>query len=277
MRKLLILSILFSFILASCHRKIEKVVETYSNGNPKLVFVYDKDSVKIGEIGYSPDKKVRLEGICEGDKYVGIWKYYHDNGKLFAQGDFKTHTTGDNWIFNDTAGNSLIEKGYKVRVISFNKNEFSPSEIQLFQDSTSNVIDIKFFTNYKPYIIERQVDGVRNGLSTSWFSTGIKNSECYYKDGMKNGINKVWHENGNLFYEGEYAMDKKSGAWKAFDKNGKLIVESNYADDMREGKFTEWYRNGKQRTQGQYSKNKEVGTWLYYDENGTLTSQKTMK
>lgn len=218
------------FIFASCKsdNKTEQIIEKYDDGSPKLVFVYNKDSVKIAEIGYTPDHKIRMEGNCEGDKYVGVWKYYHANGQLFAQGDFKNQITGDDWIFNDSTGKSMIEPGYKVKVISFNNNEFSPSELHLYQDNTNQVIDIKFCTNYKPFIIERLAGGVRNGISTSWFCNGFKNSECNYSNGMKNGIYRVWHENGQLLCEGQYAMDQKVGLWKYFEKDGNLALQEDY-------------------------------------------------
>ena len=38
----------------------------------------------------------------------------------------------------------------------------------------------------------------KHGLSTSWYSNGVKGSEGEYRMGIKNGIFYTWKKNGDL-------------------------------------------------------------------------------
>ena len=65
-----------------------KVIESYSNQNPQVVYFYEVDendkvtNNKIGEMYYYQDKKVYVGGGIKNNKRDGVWKAYHPNGKV---------------------------------------------------------------------------------------------------------------------------------------------------------------------------------------------------
>ena len=86
-----------------------------------------------------------------------------------------------------------------------------------------------FFPGEKKYI-EGKYDEqeLRNGVWTSWFENGNKNSEGKYVNGKEDGNYRVWHSNGQLFYKGQYDMGRKTGVWVFYDSLGVKIKEENY-------------------------------------------------
>lgn len=69
-----------------------KVVDSYSNSNPQVVYFYDIDekgkvtSNKVGEMYYYEDSKVFAGGAIKNNKREGAWKAYHPNGKVQTEG-----------------------------------------------------------------------------------------------------------------------------------------------------------------------------------------------
>jgi uncharacterized protein len=98
LRNLLFLVITILFI--SCQQKREKpeeifnektpgrkVVETYSDKSPQIVYFYEvkegkTTNNKIGEMYYYQDKKVFAGGAMKDNKKEGAWKAYHPDGKV---------------------------------------------------------------------------------------------------------------------------------------------------------------------------------------------------
>jgi antitoxin component YwqK of YwqJK toxin-antitoxin module len=68
----------------------------------------------------------------------------------------------------------------------------------------------------------------RNGVWTSWYDNGQKNSEQNYIDGKEDGIYSVWHPNGKPYIKGEYKMGEKIGIWSFHDTLGNVIKEHDF-------------------------------------------------
>jgi len=69
---------------------------------------------------------------------------------------------------------------------------------------------------------------LRNGVWTSWYENGKKNSEQNYIDGKEDGVYNVWHPNGNQYIKGKYKMGKEVGVWTFHDTSGKVMKEVNF-------------------------------------------------
>jgi len=69
---------------------------------------------------------------------------------------------------------------------------------------------------------------LRNGVWTSWYENGKKNSQQNYIDGVEDGAYNVWHHNGNQWIKGEYKMGVKVGIWTFHDTLGKVTKETNF-------------------------------------------------
>ncbi len=118
--KIFFVSIISSILLFTCSGKIEKViVETYEDGNPKLVKFYRGENghkEMIREITYYPSNQIRYEGaFSEGEKH-GQWIYYYENGNKWSEGYFYM---GE----RDGAGTTWHKNGQKYMHGSYNKGE----------------------------------------------------------------------------------------------------------------------------------------------------------
>ncbi|MDR2408986.1 MAG: hypothetical protein LBE13_12855 [Bacteroidales bacterium] len=86
-----------------------------------------------------------------------------------------------------------------------------------------------FFPGEKKYV-SGTYDTVqaRNGVWTSWYENGQKNSEQNYINGKEDGKYRVWHPNGEPWIKGEYKMGEKTGVWSFHDTLGKVITEKDF-------------------------------------------------
>ncbi|PKP28439.1 MAG: hypothetical protein CVU02_00920 [Bacteroidetes bacterium HGW-Bacteroidetes-19] len=136
-----------TIIFISCNQKREnpeeifnektpgrKVIDTYSNNNPQVVYFYQVDEQgkntdkKVGEMYYYENKKVFVGGGTKNNKREGVWKAYHpngkvqtdafyidgkedgtytvyfDNGKVYYTGEYNKGICSGKWKFYDTNG-----------------------------------------------------------------------------------------------------------------------------------------------------------------------------
>ena len=86
-----------------------------------------------------------------------------------------------------------------------------------------------FFNNQNKFI-EGTYDPKqeRDGVWTSWFENGKKNSQGTFVNGKENGKYTVWYPNGNIHYYGQYKNGEKTGKWKFYDEAGNLMKETNF-------------------------------------------------
>ena len=69
---------------------------------------------------------------------------------------------------------------------------------------------------------------LRDGIWTSWYENGQKNSEQNYVNGKEDGEYNAWHPNGNQYIKGKYEMGKKVGMWTFYDTSGNVMREVNF-------------------------------------------------
>ena len=86
-----------------------------------------------------------------------------------------------------------------------------------------------YFPGEKKYISGTYDDTKeRNGLWTSWYESGQKNSEQKYINGKEDGQYNVWHPNGKPWIKGKYNMGKEVGVWSFHDTLGNIVKEINF-------------------------------------------------
>ena len=97
--------ILAALLMAACNNTHEKVVQRHPNGTPMLVYQYkgsEKDPTRVGECMYYDNGQLQFEKHFSGkpEQPSGTWRYYFDNGQLFASADFDSHSPfGRHWVF----------------------------------------------------------------------------------------------------------------------------------------------------------------------------------
>lgn len=69
---------------------------------------------------------------------------------------------------------------------------------------------------------------LRNGVWTSWYENGQKNSEQKYVNGKEDGAYNVWHPNGKKYIKGAYKMGEKVGTWYFYDTLGTVVKQIDF-------------------------------------------------
>jgi len=68
----------------------------------------------------------------------------------------------------------------------------------------------------------------RDGIWTSWYENGQKNSEYRYINGKEDGEYNVWHRNGKQYIKGKFDMGEKVGIWTFYDTLGTVMKETDF-------------------------------------------------
>jgi antitoxin component YwqK of YwqJK toxin-antitoxin module len=89
-----------------------------------------------------------------------------------------------------------------------------------------------YFPGEKKYISGTYNDAqLRNGIWTSWYENGQKNSEQNYINGKEDGEYNVWHPNGKQYIKGKYIMGKEVGVWTFHDSSGNVLKEVDFGKE----------------------------------------------
>lgn len=90
LKSLFIYSVLF--LVVSCSSSVhEHVMQTFEDGNPKLVHFYKMnsvDSVLLKEVQYYSGGHKKVEGTYKNDKRDGAWTFWFENGTVWSEGFF---------------------------------------------------------------------------------------------------------------------------------------------------------------------------------------------
>ncbi|MDR1879265.1 MAG: hypothetical protein LBQ64_06855 [Bacteroidales bacterium] len=86
-----------------------------------------------------------------------------------------------------------------------------------------------YFPDEKKYIEGTyNNEQTKDGVWTSWYASGQKNSEQNYTNGKEHGEYNVWHPNGKSYIKGRYEHGTKTGVWSFYDTSGKLLKETHF-------------------------------------------------
>ena len=103
--------------------------------------------------------------------------------------------------------------------------------------------EVEFYENGKlKSVRNKNEDGERDGLQTSWYSDGQKEIEWTWKDGKKEGLFIKWYENGQKNSEETY-KDGEEGLSTWWYKNGQKWREETHKDGYIIS-VKRWYRDG---------------------------------
>lgn len=131
MKRILFTACAFLFVLAlsGCGERLsEKVIKTHANGQPFVVYYYDKEDQWVaskefyengilrmeGSMGnnlrqgewksYFPDGKVQSSGFYQDGIRVGKARVYYENGHLWMDGYYADDHKCGEWVFYDEQG-----------------------------------------------------------------------------------------------------------------------------------------------------------------------------
>ena len=71
-------------------------------------------------------------------------------------------------------------------------------------------------------------DAKRNGLWKSYYRDGVLWSQGDFINGIREGITITYFASGKKYYEGHYTKGRKSGVWKFWNEQVELVKETDY-------------------------------------------------
>ncbi|MDY0781454.1 toxin-antitoxin system YwqK family antitoxin [Tenacibaculum sp. IB213877] len=181
-------------------------------------------------------------------KRTGVWRKYHDNGKLRYTGQFENgKEIGTFKFYTKYSSVPSIIKEYTVNsdtaLVKFYTNKGRLKSLGNMIGKNRVGLWSYYFTNGKIFSEEYYVNGKLEGVVKNFYANGKVTEETNYKNGLKNGVSKIFTESGILIEEVQYVNGKLNGEAKYYDLKGNLKEKGMYKDGSRDGKW-EFYIDG---------------------------------
>jgi antitoxin component YwqK of YwqJK toxin-antitoxin module len=242
---------------------------------------------------------------------IGLWQYWHEDGKLKLQtwDDTNSKTKYLNmWL---PTGEQILKngQGFMYEVWPGGDHE-ADSTVYEVTNSTKQGYK-RVYRLYKGgsyfLVLEGQLDqnSLRNGKCVYRDTVHGNAFETFYIDDKKNGPYKRFYLSGTLREMGQNVNDMEEGEWKYFKPNGTLIKECSYKGGNLIGNYREYYEDGQLKVEGAYRQregmikvgarsastgargrtynrkifNKEykTGKWTYYNSHGKIVKTEQYK
>lgn len=295
--------------------------DTYYNLKGKVLGEYNIMKTRTEVKEYYPDGTVAAEGdylngLRDGqwtiysenggwklahinyynDEFDGRMKYYHPNGKIQFETEYKDgmehgyrktfHVNGEieseGWIQYEMKQGDWFE--YNVRGIMTEHTYY----LNDGQYGTQEFFDARGRTR-EEVVLKRGI-GVERKLYDSTgaieFTLKMPNGTADFVPPYKNG--KTWHEgkfyrslrhgtykrydwSGRVVWEGEYDMGYLNGTRKIYyEWDNQVYNEVKLVDGQLDGKSLAWWEDGKKRYEENFVLGSQEGEQKYYHENGEL-------
>lgn len=144
-----------------------------------------------------------------------------------------------------------------------------PVNSQSFQ--TLSVKNIGYFTDTISYNL---VDSLPDNQYMVYYDTLKQN--LFYKgnivNGVKDGIWTWYYDTGIKQKEVQYLSGVEHGSYISYYPNGQMNLSMVFNMGLKDGLITKWYSSGIKSMEGITSKNTPIGIWNKWDGNGILTS-----
>jgi antitoxin component YwqK of YwqJK toxin-antitoxin module len=131
--------------------------------------------------------------------------------------------------------------------------------------------DVEYFTDTICYCL---VDSLPDGQYIVYYDTLKQN--LFFKGnivvGVKDGIWTWYYDTGIKQKEVQYLSGVEHGTYISYYPNGQMNLSMIFNMGLKDGLITKWYSSGIKSMEGITSKNTPIGIWNKWDENGILTS-----
>lgn len=130
------------------------------------------------------------------------------------------------------------------------------------------------YASGQPMMESPYVEGVLEGVETSWYENGQKKWEFTFKEGKFNGKIIFFYEDGKVKSEEVYVNDYKYGRAVHYYENGNKESEGMYDNCRETGIWLFYYPNGVKKEEGPFREGEKTGEWKYWDEKGNPVENK---
>lgn len=244
-----------------------QVINNYENGQ-----VYTESMVEAGSYegefkSYFPDGTLSTVGSYEKDTPAGQWFWYHYNGNkdteytyengmlngllvdYYLNGQIKSSC---NYIDDEKDGPCTYysPEGELQLIKTYDRHSGAVSYQYLNKDSTLTApkpIDIAAKTEVKAYFRNGKIsrsqtylNGVLDGKSENFSSSGQVLEVSNYKNGLQHGEQLEYYSNGQLMYSSNWKNGNEEGISKYYYPSGQLMRTVTYVANQKAGWET-WY------------------------------------
>lgn len=221
----------------------------HKSGALKTKGCYDKSGTREGEWEwYHANGKLNEQINYKDSKLHGTYKTYYGNGPPELAATYANGELEGNYVLYSKSGKPYKELNYKEGKLEGPAKHFHPTgELRYTYDN---------------------VNGKIEGELKEFFENGDLKSVTPKKDGKRVGIFKEFHRNKQLNYQVEYIDDNPSGAWSEYYENGQLYQEGVFVEGKYEGVKKEYYYDGILVDESTYLAGVLNGLSTSYDKDG---------
>jgi len=184
-------------------------------------------------------------------KKHGFWRKSDSSGKKIYEGHFNHDIPVGEFMYYYPGGelkavSLMSDNGKRSKTISYYRNRRKMAE-GIFIDEKKDSL-WKFYSEYDGTLVseENYKNGKKDGISISYYNTGVKAEQTTWENGVRNG------------------------PWKTYYTDGKLKLKCTYKNDLKDGPIKTYHMSGKIWLTGQYINGDADGTWTYVTEKGEV-------
>jgi antitoxin component YwqK of YwqJK toxin-antitoxin module len=227
-----------------------------------------------GQDNESPGPFVSEATFIDGQLH-GIWTIKDSNGQNIVEWSFDNGTRNGTWIWWHSNGKKRLEATYKNGTLNGDVQEWDREEKLLSRNTfvdgkclvrvvgwhalgqkhyegcylrAQNLPEATYdWWNSKVTTVAAPKGGAdqQQGVWTSWYPNGNKETEAQYDHGARIGKFKWWYDNGQNQAEGEYEAGQRNGVWITWHPNGLKETMGEYKDGQLVSKWSHWDVDGK--------------------------------
>jgi antitoxin component YwqK of YwqJK toxin-antitoxin module len=192
-----------------------------------------------------------------------------------AQGRKQGH-----WIKYDSAGNKAYEGLFKDGVPIGEFRYFFPNgrmrSVTLYSDNGKRATTVSYFPNGMKMAEGRYVKEKKDSI---WLfynqADGSLALEETYRNGVRNGVSRTYYPGGGISGILYWKDGFKDGLWEEYYSNGSIKLHGTFNMNDKEGSYRAFYEAGTPLVIGQYANGHQDGIWTYFDSDGAVSRKET--
>lgn len=193
---------------------------------------------------------------AQGKKH-GVWKKYHEDGKLRYEGTF--------------------DHGKEVGEFTFYFPSGDIKAINRFRGKSGVAYSYQFGGDSILAAEGKYINSKRDSVWTFYNIGGDVISREDYKNNERHGKSITYFPSGRKAEITNYANGKKEGEWLQFYETGKPRAKGNYVDNKLEGEVFYYETTGRIRAKGKYVKGLMDGNWYFFDDANKIIKTQVWK
>jgi len=197
---------------------------------------------------YHANGKLSSEGNFRNGKPDGFWKSYHENGLLKSEGNRVEGQLDSIWIFYD-------EKGNKTSAITY-------------KSGTKQGWQRDYHLNGTVYLERWMVNGAADSVANYYSEKGILEKTIPLRNGVEDGVAREFAEDGRIITLTTY----KNGF---FVKQEKINRYDKFG--FRQGSWKECYPSGVVKEDGVWKDDKKNGVFRWLSPDGVMMKMEIWK